>query len=631
MLIKSIKLKDFRSFQGEHSFDFTDKAQGLYYLSGENGSGKSTLFESLHWLLFGSTSRGLKARDIHSWGHSGSTWGELILTLDQDYTIERQWSPNKLRLNGRDIEQAELNALLPLTSETFQTAIYVSQFSDMFFDLKPTARLDLISNILQLDYWIECSNRANKEKTTLLSQQTEQQKKLEFINGRMDQLISSADTYESKASTFDQEKDQKITALTKVLEDHVKTIKELLLKKSRAVATDDMQKELTKLQTKLSRVSKDSLKLEEKSTLQTAAIQDLNKEIQTHNSGIQSFQIEAAPYRKALQKFNALQDECTACGQEISKAYKNKQIKETNLQLTRIDHDIALINTEIDKIKTEIKAKTAEQTNTLRELSIKNTDFETIKTEQLTITNKITRLEQEQNLILTQIKNAETLADNQRKLIVEWEVKKNPYELELETCVDQLETIDVEKNALIEKISELSNMVSGTEYWVKTFKEVRLYVAEEILTNLEIRVNNYINDLGLEGWTIKFDVEKENRSGGVSKGFHILINSPLSDDGVPWESWSGGEAQRLRLAGTLGLSDLILQSLGLKSNLLILDEPTKHLNEDGINCLLELLYTKASQDNKQIWISDHHIVDFGGFAEILEVTKNQEGSHLSFT
>jgi len=628
MLIKSIKLKNFRSFQGDHSFKFNNKASGLYHLAGENGSGKSTLFEALHWLLFGNTSRGLKARDIHSWSLPGSTWGELNLTLDRDYTIERQWSPNKLRLNGKDIEQAELNTLLPLTSDTFQTAIYVAQFSDMFFDLKPTARLDLISNILQLDYWIECSNKASKEKTTLLSNQNELKHKLEFINGKMDQLITTADSYENKASSFEQEKHNKLIVLNNELETHTKTTKGLLIKKVDSSSNDALQKEFNKLETKLNKISKDSLKLEEEASRYSTTIQDLNDEIQTVNSNIQKVQIEAAPYKKTLQKFNALQDECVACGQPVSTAYKVKQIKETELQLGSINQKLELLNVEINQLKDEVLNKTENRKFVLEKLDIQNKEFEVIKSEQLNITTKLNRIEQDNTLLLTQIKNAEILANNQRKLISEWETKKNPYESELENCVDQLEKLDVEKITLSEKIAVITNTVSGTEYWIKTFKEIRLYVAEEILTNLEVKVNNYMNDLGLNGWTVKFDVEKENRSGGVSKGFHILIKSPLSDDNVLWESWSGGEAQRLRLAGTLGLSDLILPGLGIKTNLLILDEHTQHLNEDGITNLLDLLYTKANQDEKQIWIIDHHIINFGGFTEIIEVSKNHGESKL---
>jgi hypothetical protein len=55
------------------------------------------------------------------------------------------------------------------------------------------------------------------------------------------------------------------------------------------------------------------------------------------------------------------------------------------------------------------------------------------------------------------------------------------------------------------------------------------------------------------------------------------------------------------------------------------------LNDDGINNLLELLYAKANQDNKNIWMIDHHVMDFGGFAEVVQVVKDTHGSHLLFT
>src|SRR3990167_9278403 len=616
MIINRVQIKNFKSFKGEHTFTFDENSPGLYHLSGENGGGKSTLFESIHWILFGTTSRGLKARDIHSWHTPGSTWGMLSLTLDQDHIIERQWSPNKLRLDGRDIEQSELDKLLPLTSETFQTAIYVPQFGDMFFDLKPTARLDLISNILQLDYWIDCSNKTSKKKNEYIVTQTDQQKKLEFIKGKMDKLVTTATSHEQKADSFDSEKDRKLDELNITLASHVANLKDLINKKNTLVADTKPQNELNKLTTSLNTVDKECLALEEQASV-------VKTELQETNAKIHKLQIEQAPYKKSLKKFTNLQDECTACGQEIPKAYKTKQVKEVTKQIADLEKTIQAHNTEISTINSKYEI-------IQKQLVIKNNEFETIKRKQDELSKKIATTSAEEKLLLNKIQNAETALTSHRKIIVEWEGKKNPYEQEVENCVKELEKLDEDREKLDTAIQDLTNTIEGIEYWTKTFKEIRLYVAEEILTNLEVRVNNYMNDLGLNGWAIKFDVEKENRSGGISKGFHIMITSPKSDESVLWEAWSGGEAQPLRLAGTLGLSDLILQSMGIQSNMLILDEPTSHMNIDGVGHLLDLLYAKAEQDGKQIWVVDHVSAhDFGGFTKVLQVINTDSGSLIT--
>ena len=54
MLIKYIKLKNFRQFKGEHKINFsTDKEKNVTIVMGDNGSGKTTLEQAFLWCLYG--------------------------------------------------------------------------------------------------------------------------------------------------------------------------------------------------------------------------------------------------------------------------------------------------------------------------------------------------------------------------------------------------------------------------------------------------------------------------------------------------------------------------------------------------------------------------------------------------
>ncbi len=56
MLLKSLKLKDFRQFKGEQTISFsTDPARNVTVIMGENGSGKTTLAQAFTWCLYGDT------------------------------------------------------------------------------------------------------------------------------------------------------------------------------------------------------------------------------------------------------------------------------------------------------------------------------------------------------------------------------------------------------------------------------------------------------------------------------------------------------------------------------------------------------------------------------------------------
>ena len=56
MLLKSLKLKDFRQFKGEQSISFsTDPDHNVTVILGANGSGKTTLAQAFTWCLYGDT------------------------------------------------------------------------------------------------------------------------------------------------------------------------------------------------------------------------------------------------------------------------------------------------------------------------------------------------------------------------------------------------------------------------------------------------------------------------------------------------------------------------------------------------------------------------------------------------
>ena len=56
MLLKSLKLKDFRQFKGEQQITFsTDPDRNVTVIMGENGAGKTTLAQAFTWCLYGDT------------------------------------------------------------------------------------------------------------------------------------------------------------------------------------------------------------------------------------------------------------------------------------------------------------------------------------------------------------------------------------------------------------------------------------------------------------------------------------------------------------------------------------------------------------------------------------------------
>lgn len=101
----------------------------------------------------------------------------------------------------------------------------------------------------------------------------------------------------------------------------------------------------------------------------------------------------------------------------------------------------------------------------------------------------------------------------------------------------------------------------------------------EVLTQLELEVNNKLFQLGLQDWKVLFAVEGLTKGGKVKKGFTVTIITPYNLEPVNWNAWSGGESQRLRLAGSLGIADLITSRCPYVPTFEVFDEPSSYLSE----------------------------------------------------
>lgn len=103
MLIKSIKLENFRQFRNESiDFAFGDNGQNVTIIIGENGTGKTTFAQAFFWCLFGATSFSDKVilNKIEASELTPSETKDVKVSLslrhgDVDYTLTRKQTYHK--------------------------------------------------------------------------------------------------------------------------------------------------------------------------------------------------------------------------------------------------------------------------------------------------------------------------------------------------------------------------------------------------------------------------------------------------------------------------------------------------------------------------------------------------------
>jgi DNA repair exonuclease SbcCD ATPase subunit len=157
---------------------------------------------------------------------------------------------------------------------------------------------------------------------------------------------------------------------------------------------------------------------------------------------------------------------------------------------------------------------------------------------------------------------------------------------------------------------------------------LRLDIVDRCLDQLNAECGQALHELGLGGWSIKFEVEQENKSGGIKRGFQCLITTREIDRPVPIEVWSGGEGQRLKLAVTMGLSSMLCARAGLETNVAFFDESSRHLSEEGIASMVSALDAWAKKEGRQVWIADHNIIEGELFAGTITLVKDEKGTHI---
>jgi len=174
-IITNIQLENFMSFQGAHSFDFTE---GLHLFQGENGNGKTTLFEAVYYGLYGDTTKGVGADEVVNDVINSDCFVEITLKERQNELVIRRYRKHSQHKNDfvfylDDTEvrresiketQAELDRVLGSSKNFFKNTCYFSQEAFEFFStLGDSAQKTVCKNLLQIDRFEEAGHKANRE------------------------------------------------------------------------------------------------------------------------------------------------------------------------------------------------------------------------------------------------------------------------------------------------------------------------------------------------------------------------------------------------------------------------------------------------------------------------------------
>jgi len=550
---------------------------------GANAIGKSSLFDAVHWCLYGKTSRSLKAGTINSWDFDkGASVSLVTMNGTKTSTLTRTQSPNTLTWEGEPVDQTRVDQLF-IPQELMLHTWYFPQFTSAFIDLKPEQRMEIYTEVMRLGLWDEKSDLAKRVSEAY--KELVREKELEVVKWETQLLTLKKTDYLPQKAEWDRQR----LARKRAREARIKTARSDLVK-ARLIVQNLNRKMLAydkKLKTFNERVKtlgKYIDDLRQKETRASTTVAQLDQQ------------------RLRLVKEHSLvkQGVCPMCKQKLP----TKALALTlAASLKEINEKLRLERTQADLLTTQIEEKEKE----LADLP----------------TPENNKLESIWGAAVQEMESIEREIRNEEKEKVE----KNPFidliQQQADDVINAMAMLEVRR----EEKAESEQMQSRSAFWIKGFKEIRYQVMEESLRQLNTEVNECLHQLGLIGWEITFSAEKETKSGTVKRGFLCSVRSPHTSNVVPWEAWSGGESQRLRLGAQFGISNLLVARSGFNPSVEFWDEPTQYLSGGGVHDLLAQLEERANRYGRIILLADHRSLNYP-FKGNIHIAKTAEGSTI---
>jgi len=601
---KKIILNNFMSFE-EAEVSLED--MGTVLISGENhnvldnaisnGSGKSTIFNALCWAITGETAQGVRSNIENIYGNPGDCWVELEFSVDNnDIYIRRTKTPKpdmKVYVNGDDVsgkgvqESVEvLKQYIPeMDSKLLGSIIILGQgLPHRFTNQRPRFRKEFLENITNTDYMINSVRDTLQNRFEGLDFQlkelerikTVDETKLEMLNkqviGLNSQLLES-ESYDSEYKLED-----RIVYLT----DKISKLKsnEITLKNT-ILELNDKISSTTNNRSKFIISSKEIQ--ESKCSAVNELIANLNIRIVENTTKINSL-------KKEISKLKNVTDICPTCGQKIPGAHVvDTSSKEDELNI--------LLNTQ-DELEKELSINNNEKSNIIRvldsEFSESILEFDNqIGESKVSLKSLNSDLDQLQERIQRNVKEqakVQNMKDNYDK------IKLNISNINEEICeiTDKLDICisDILKvNNHLNVVKDLLKIATG---------EFRNALLKNVIQYIENKMKEYSRKVfGSDKLTFKLEGND--------------INMMYCDK--PYDNLSGGEKQKFDIIIQLALRELLSKQLGIRSNLLVIDEVFDNLDSVGCHNVIDLI--SQLNDIESIFIITHH-------KETLQITNDSE-------
>ena len=686
-MITSIELGDFLS----HSETKLEFADGVTVFVGKNGAGKSSIIDGITFSLFGQHTRksnkGLIKRGSNQ-GYSKiefsingkkyetvrkiNSKGSLVATFSEITNNDRiEIAAGERKQFGESMTE-QVEKTIGMDFEKLKIASIVQQGElNSIINAKPKEFKELLNAIIgidKLDVASESMKKVTKEfrekiKTDLGYDDTHIEI-LERDLERSQQEIKEAEPEKNQLELKQKQIHEELKKLQKELEietPKIDKIKQLELRKDELLRyVKETMKEIQQKISENERKIRDcegcfdeiKLKVDFESKIQKVeeAVEDTLKKIQEMTSQIASLKEKQILASKLQLKDN----KCPVCDSIVEKLnlfFQEEHIKE---EIIKLQENIKLKEKERDMYTQKKKEflekvqKTRDAEATLRAHSI-NTKEELMEIQKETQIQKV-KLPMINNNDLKEISqiddHSKVIFENILKLEVDTKGFSEKEFLNLKNIISEKQTslsqMDQQIGGILEKIDKAKRQIETIQKVILELKIVKKYVSklDKVQTNIFSRDGSVATSLrswALNSISVKaseylsFLNTKIQRIALSEKARDVSIACYSKTEVLELESLSGGEKVSVALALRLGMASLLGSS---NLNLMILDEPTTHLDAERKKSLVRVLSQLTEISNSQtpmqflIITHDAEIFEDSNVEQIYKFESKEEGSKV---
>ena len=690
-MITSIELGDFLS----HTNTNLEFDNGVTVFVGHNGAGKSSIIDAITFALFGQhtrkSNRGLIKRGSNqgfakvNFSVNGKNY-EAVRKIDSKGTLSAKFSET---IGGERVEIAagerkqfgesmtrEVEKTIGLDFEKLKVASIVQQGElNSIINAKPKEFKELLNAIIgidKLDVASESMKTVNKEFRQDIRE------KIGYDDTHIDILLRDLGAFQKEIEDATPKKNQlqtKQEKMQKVVEElrgkieteapKIDKINQLELRKKELIeyakdAINEIQLEIIKNERKIRDCEgcfeSASLKEDLESKMQKVeqAVEDTLNKIQEMKSQTASLKEKQLLASKLQLKDN----KCPVCDSNVDKLNPLFQEEHLKQELASLQEQIISKEKEYQMYNQKRKdfsekvqsARDAEATLRAHSITSKQ-ELENMQENVRMKKQNIGRIPVINNVNLLGISqidsHAKMIFDNITKLELETKGFDEQEFLNLKKLVNEkqmeLSQIDQQIGAILEKISKGNEQIRVIGNAISELRVVKEYVVslDEIQNNIFSRdgpVATSLRSWALNAISVKASeylallntkiqrIQLTEKSRDIS----IICNSKTEE--LDLESLSGGEKVSVALALRLGMANLLGAS---NLNLMILDEPTTHLDVERKKSLVGVLSQLSNISNSEtpmqfiIITHDAEIFEDSTVEQIYKFESSEQGSKVT--